>query len=79
MPVGVRRRIGVAFRSTSDTFGSLNASYHPLTNGGRFSPKRWSLGMSCSATAGSRTIARTFSAMNSHQSALIAGSVSRSV
>ena len=33
IPVSVSRTIGVSRRSTSDTFGSLNASKYPVTNG----------------------------------------------
>ena len=40
IPVSVTRTMGVSRRSTSDTFGSLNASKYPLTNGGRFPPNR---------------------------------------
>ncbi len=78
MPVSVTRTIGVSRRSTSDTFGSLNASKYPFTNGGRLPPNRWSFGISRSAVSGSRTMSRIFSAMNSHHSSLTASLNSRS-
>ena len=78
IPVGVIRTIGLSRRSTSDTLDRLKASKYPATNGGRFSPKRWSVGISRSAVAGSATMPRILSAMNSHHSALASGLERRS-